>query len=256
MIDREDHGRVRVLRFNHPPANVLTMALLERLRKEFAEAAGDDGVRCLVLASALPKYFSTGLDLGELSGSGEGKRSGPFLALIETFRTIEAFPKPIVASLNGSAILGGWILAMACDFRYLAREQGRIALSEVRMGLSPTRALIQKLTSIGKDPSLVKAMVLRGKTLRAEEALSGGFVDAVFPGAKLEDAVMKEAKALAKMAPHAYASVKKSLSRVYGESHDALWKESIEDFDELFADPLTAEGLSAMKEKRRPRWEK
>ncbi len=255
MIKREDRGRVRVLRFDHPPANTLTLGLLERFREELRTAKDDTDVGVLIIASALPKYFSTGIDLEELIGLEEDKRSEPFLSLIETFRLLEVFPKPTVACINGSAILGGWILAMACDFRLLGREQGRIALSEIRLGLSPTRALIQKLSSIGHDPNLVKQMVLMGRTLRAEEALAGGFVDEVLPGHALLDEALKDARALLKLSPRAYASIKKSLGRVYGEDPETLWKESLKDFKQMFADPQTLEGLKAMKEKRRPRWE-
>ncbi len=255
MIRREDQDRVRILRLDNPPGNLLTLALLWRLREEIAAAREDRAVGCLVLASGLPKYFSTGLDLDEWTALPEKRRSEPFVSLIETFRALEALPTPTIASLNGSAILGGWILAMACDFRLIARERGRIALSEIRLGLSPTSGLIRKLASMARNPNDVKQMVLRGKTLRAQEALSAGLVDAVYPAEDLWEATLKEAHSLCRLSPPAYAAVKDSLRRLSGEGSDAVWAESFKDLQRLLAHPLTAEGMAAMKEKRRPRWE-
>lgn len=255
MIVKEQIERVRVLRLANPPSNVLTLSLLEALKREVLEAAKDPQVRCLMIASSYPRYFSTGLDLAEMTSLPPERRSEPFAALLEVYRGLLALPKPTLAALSGSALLGGWIVAMACDFRFLSRESGRISLSEIRFGLSPSAALVARLSEISASPTLVKEMVLRGRTLRAEEALSGGFVDRLVACAGLEEEALKEARLLSKQPLPAYAAVKRALLRRPPGDEAALWQESREDFERLLETAEAREGVAAMRDKRRPRWE-
>lgn len=254
MIEIENIERVRILYLNSPPSNVLNLKLLGALRQEVERAGADAGVRCLVIASKIPKYFSSGLDLGELTSLPPERQAEPFNALLALYRTLYALPKPTLACIGGNAILGGWIIALAADFRILS-EDGRIALSEIRFGLSPTSLLIQRMKSISSSPTLVKEMVLRGKTLRAPEALAGGFVDELAdPLAVLEHA-KSFARGLGKMSPLGYASVKRSLQESGSLDGTKLWEKSMDEFHELFGDPQTKEGIMAMRDKRRPNWE-
>ncbi len=250
MIVREDRERVRFLGLERAPSNVLNVELLAAIRREALEAEKDPAVRAVVFHSRLPRYFSTGIDLAELTSLPPERQGEPFEALLGTYRTILRLSKPTVGALNGSAILGGWILAMACDFRLLS-DDGKVALSEIRFGLSPTSLLIERMRRLSGDAGAVKELVLRGKTLRAQEALAAGFVDAVHPAEFLLGEAERLARSLAKLSPKGYASVKGSLN---GDD-TALWEKSLSDFRELFKDPMTREGIEAMRDKRRPRWE-
>lgn len=251
MIEREQLEKVLVLRLKSPPSNVLSLRLLEALTREIEQVAKDPSVRCLVIASALPKYFSSGLDLSELTSLPPERQDEPFKALLGAYRALYSMPKPTVACLEGNAILGGWIIALAADFR-VASQEARIALSEIRFGLSPTSLLIERMREISSSPTLIKEMVLRGRTLRAPEALAGGFLDQVAEGPAIEEA-LREARSLAKLSPLGYASVKRSL-QLRGASPE-LWERSMAEFGELFKHESTREGISAMRDKRRPRWE-
>lgn len=255
MLLKEQVERVRILRLANPPSNVLNLTLLSALKREVAEARQDPGVRCLMLASSYPKYFSTGIDLHEMISLPPERGAEPFLALLSLYRDLRDFPKPTLAALSGGALLGGWILAMACDFRLLSREHGKISLSEIRIGLSPSAALVCRLKEIASSPALVREMVLRGKTLRSEEALAGGFVDRLVEAEKLPEEALREAKALSRQAMPAYAAVKRALLRRPSGDEQALWDESRRDFESLFATDEAREGIAAMREKRRPRWE-
>lgn len=255
MVIKEVEGHVRVLRLANPPANVLNLTLLATLKREISEAGSDPAVRCLLLASSYPRYFSTGLDLQELASLPPERRSEPFTALLDVYRTLRDLPKPTLASIAGSALLGGWILAMACDFRLLAEENGKISLSEIRFGLSPTALLVSRLRDISSSPSLVREMVLKGKTLRAREALAGGFVDRLVPGEKLQEEALHEARILCRQPLTAYASVKRALQRRPPGDESVLWQECHDEFHRLYGTPEALEGIAAIIEKRRPHWE-
>jgi len=246
-----DEGAVRVLTLTRGGGGVLDLATLGGLRSA-AELAGRERCRALVLESSAPDYFSSGIDLEEWLALPEARRREPFETLITAYRALLACPLPTVASLHGSAILGGWILAMACDWRLLG-DGAKIALSEVRAGLSPTSGLIARLSSLSASPRAVKEMVLRGKMLGSAEALAAGLVDEVLPAAEVRAAGLALARRLAKSPPRAYAEVKRALNAAAAD--DALWAGSLAEFGSLFSGPEAREGLQAFAAKRRPRWE-
>lgn len=252
-VSARDEGPVRVLTLTRPPGNTLGLAALADLRAGIEAAADDPRVRVLVLASGLPKYFSSGLDLGEIMALPEADRPKAFEALLGCYRALLLVPKPAVASLSGAAILGGWIVAMGCDWRVMAEESGKAALSEIRLGLTPTPALVTRLSALSNDQRVVKEMVLRGKTLRAAEALEAGLVDELAPEAEVGARALALAKRLAKSAPAAFASLKKGLNAPFLD--EELWRRSMSEFGVLIAGPEAREGMAAMRDKRRPRWE-
>lgn len=254
-IVREDRGRVRILRLNRPPANTLSLALLAALRQEIDEAGRDPNVRCLLLASALPKYFAAGLDIDEMLGGAEADRSRLFKSMIEVHRRLAALGKPTVAAISGSALLGGFIITLGCDWRYIAAETGKVSLSEVRLGLSPTPTLVRLALGLTGRPGLVKELVLQGKTLRAQEAFEAGLVDGVFPAEGFLEAVTQEAAKLTKLAPGAYAAVQRAVRAALLPEEDTLWKDSQRELESLLMGEESREGLTAMKEKRKARWE-
>jgi len=254
VLIKEDLERVRVLRLANPPSNVLNLGLLAALRKEVAAARADDGVRCLLLSSAYPRYFSTGLDLAELTSLPPDRRPEFFDGLFGLYRDLSALPKPTLAAISGTAFLGGWILAMACDFRLMTPD-GRVALAEIRMGFTPTPALIGRMRRISSSPAAVKEMVLRGKTLRAQAALAAGLVDELVAPPELEARAASQAKALSRLSAAAYARIKAALDEPGGGDQDEVWRRSRAEFMELFSLPETQEGLEAMRDKRRPKWE-
>ncbi len=248
-----DEGAVRVLTLTNPPGNTLGLASLKSLREEVLRASGDSRVRALVLASGLPRYFSSGLDMDEILSQPEQRRAETFEALLAAYRALLETPKPLVGALSGAAILGGWILAMACDWRVMSSESGKIALSEIRLGLTPTPALVSRLSALALDPRAVKDMVLRGKTLRSEEALAAGLVDELLPEAEVIGRSLALAKRLAKSAPATFAAIKRGLNAPFLD--DVLWQRSLLEFRTLIAAPEAREGMEAMRAKRRPRWE-
>jgi enoyl-CoA hydratase/carnithine racemase len=247
-----DEGPVRILTLSRPPGNTLSLATLAALRAETEGAAAAPGVRALVLESSVEGYFSSGLDLNGLMDLPEARRGEPFEALIGAYRALLSCPKPTVAALSGSAILGGWIIAMACDWRLLAAGS-KVALSEIRAGLSPTSGLIARLSSLSSDPRTVKEMVLRGKSVGAEDALAAALVDEVLPEAEVRPAALTLARRLAKSPPRAYADIKRALNA--SAADEALWNRSLEEFTATFAGAEAQEGVAALRAKRRPRWE-
>lgn len=243
MIRIDDHGSVRVLELDRPPANALSMALLAALSSALDAAREDSSVKAVVLASSQEKIFSAGLDLAELSPeAGLGTR--PFGALIAAHRTLASFPKPSVAAINGLAILGGWILALGCDARIFS-EDAKATLSEVRLGLSPTEAFVRTSLSLARDPRAVRAMVLRGSPLDAQEAEAAGLADRVVALSRLREESIREAKSWARVPPGSYAAVKRDLRSAWGLDDPALWERSKAAFQIIHGGEEARTGMAA-----------
>ncbi len=251
-LQERSEGAVRVLTFARPPGNTLTTAFLETLRARVEAAGREGGVRALVLESSVDGYFSSGMDLEELLSLPAPRRGESFQALIAVYRALLCFEKPCVAALSGSALLGGWVLAMACDWRVMGTH-AKISLAEIRVGLTPTPALVARLSQLSANPQIVKEMVLRGRSLNAEDALAAGLVDEVCAEEETRASALSAAVRLAKSAPRAFARIKATLNA--GASDAALWDRALKEFSDVFAGEEAREGLAAYRAKRRARWE-
>lgn len=255
LISVQDRGKVRALVFNHPPSNNLSLSFFDALEAELAAAKANPNIRAVLLASSISKYFSAGLELSELFASEEKTRARLFLRLVDLHRKLARFPKPTVAAIEGSAFLGGFVLSLGCDFRLIAEETGRVSLSEIRLGLSPTLPLISIVSAMSGRPGLVKDLILKGKTLRAGEALEAGLVDHIFPNSNFFETALKEADKLAKLPPQAFLAIKTSLRAAILGDEEKLWQKGLEEFNALFSGEEAQEGVRAMFEKRKPKWE-
>jgi enoyl-CoA hydratase len=104
--------------------------------------------------------------------------------------------KIVIAAINGHALGGGCELAMACDYRLMAADKGRIGLPEATLGILPGAGGTQRLPRL---VGLAKALdiLLRGKTMLPEEALAIGLVDRVIEAENFMAEVMKFASELA-----------------------------------------------------------
>src|SRR5690242_6900778 len=125
MIDRTLHEGILTLRLAHGKASALDVELLDALQRALEGAAGE--VRALVLTGT-GSIFSAGVDLFRLTREGavDVRRFLPLLSRL--VRTLFAFPRPVVAAVNGHAIAGGCIRVLAADARLMAEGGGRIGV--------------------------------------------------------------------------------------------------------------------------------
>ena len=243
-----------IMKLNGDGSNALSLALRMDLSGRLARAGEERGVRGVILASEIPKYFSSGLDLEELFSLPERGRSRLFMEMLELYRQIIQLPKPVTCAIGGYALLGGWILALACDFRFISEENGRIALSEIKLGISPTTILVQTMMHLGARQSTVKEMIFLGKTLKAPQAAREGLVDKMFPADGLLAGSLEETRKLTKMSMSAFAAVKKSYRESLGPVDGPLWRQGQAEFGAAFGSVDSREGFRAALEKRRPVW--
>jgi len=167
MIVSTDHGRIRELRLDRPPANAFNPALVAELTEAVRSAPGG-GAHALVISGA-PGMFTGGLDV-----------PGFYLLL----RTVAASDVPVAAAITGHSPAAGAVLSVFCDHRVMADGPFKIGMNEVRVGLSVPPALqygMKRLTG----PRVGDALLIAGALVTPAEALRVGLVDEVVPPAEV-----------------------------------------------------------------------
>jgi enoyl-CoA hydratase len=207
MIVRSQVEGVLTLRLAHGKASALDVELLGALLQEL-DGVGDD-VRALILTGS-GSIFSAGVDLFRITREG-ADYVHQFLPLLSRFlRSLFTFPRPVVAAVNGHAIAGGCVMALAADIRLMAEGSGRIGVPELLVGVPfPTAAL--EIVRFAVRREKLQSLIYTGQTLSAMNALGAGLVDEVIaPGALLIRA-QELAQQLALIPPQVYSLTKQSL---------------------------------------------
>jgi enoyl-CoA hydratase len=207
MIERSEHEGVLTLRLAHGKVSALDVELLDALTHAL-EGAPED-VRALILTGT-GSIFSAGVDLFRITGGG-ADYVRQFLPQLSRFlHTLFTFPRPVVAAINGHAIAGGCVIALACDARLMADGDGKIGLPELLVGVPfPTAAL--EVVRFAVPRQKLQALIYTGRTLSAREALEAGLVDQVVSADALAARAQEIARQLALIPPPAYGLTKQSL---------------------------------------------
>ena len=243
IITRED-GWVR-LRLNRPQArNALNTALLRDLAAAFATLSTDPGCRA-VLLQGTDGNFAAGADIAEIATKSSAEsavdpRKG-------YWATIRAFPKPVIAAVDGFALGGGLELALMADL-LVAGQTARFGLPETNLGLIPGAGGGQRLLArIG--PARAARLVLTGEIIDAATAFDWGLVSHLAP-ADAEPEGEALAARLAQRAPLALCAAKAAL--VAGAESALAFHAERAGFEGLLDSQDKAEGIRAFREKRKP----
>jgi len=169
-VDLRRDGEIAVVTADNPPVN----ALKHEVRAGLTEALGqarDDGAVTAVVITCAGRTFFAGADITEFGKPPQAPSLHDVIAAIETM------PKPVVAALHGTALGGGFELALACHFR-VAVPAARVGLPEVKLGLLPGAGGTQRLPRL-VGPEKALQMIVIGEPIGAAEARADGIIDEI-----------------------------------------------------------------------------
>jgi enoyl-CoA hydratase len=249
VIGVEVERAVATVTVDRPDAmNALDVATLTELRDRMAELEDDEDVRAVVLTGAGERAFIAGADIKAMSAMdvAAAKSWGELGHAVA--RRLETMPKPTIAAINGFALGGGCELAAACDIRY-ASSRAKLGQPEINLGIIPGWGGTQRLARLC-GLGFAKELILTGRLVEADEALSRGLVDGVHD--PVLDKALETARLLATKSPVAIAAAKRAINHALQGDHVANLELEYTEFGGLFASEDAKEGLTAFIEKREP----
>ncbi|MDS0293245.1 3-hydroxyacyl-CoA dehydrogenase/enoyl-CoA hydratase family protein [Halogeometricum luteum] len=225
--------------------NALSTDLLEEI-DDLLSSVDVDSVRCVTFEGAGDRAFSAGADI-----EGFADRS-PTDAMDVTpaFETVEEFPRPTLAKIEGYCLGGGLELALACDLR-VATEGSEFGAPEINLGLIPGGGGTQKLLRMLGE-TRAKELVFRGNRIGADRAEEWGLVNRAVPSAESDDVVGEFVDDLLNGPPLALEVAKKVMNEGADASLDAALAMESQGFGLLFSTDDLREGTAAFREKRDP----
>lgn len=251
LILTEIIDRVGLITLNRPDSyNALNAQILEELMDALQDFDRQEEIGVMVITGS-EKAFAAGADISAMiNRTPEEMRQSPF---IPTFAIIQEIKKPIIAAVSGYCLGGGAELAMSCDM-ITASESAKFGQPEINLGIIPGAGGTQRLTrAVGKV--LAMEMILNNRTLRADEALSFGLVNHVYPVDEYLDQTLNLAREIADRAPLAIQAAKQAINASF---QSATLQEGLlierELFYDLFSTKDQQEGMTAFLEKREARW--
>ncbi|MEM3593175.1 MAG: enoyl-CoA hydratase/isomerase family protein [Candidatus Jordarchaeaceae archaeon] len=244
---------VAVVLLNRPEKfNALNHELLEKFEKHLVSLAADEEVRAVVI-SGEGKAFCAG---GDLKGVLEYPRGIPagFYEMAALFHQaileIRRMRKPVIAAINGVAAGGGFSLALACDFRVMARS------AVLRQAYTSSGLCIDGGCSftLPRLVGLARALeiVAFDKPISSEQALAWGLVTKVVDDAQVLEEAIKMAHELAERSVNAFGMVKQLLTDSFNTPFETQIEREREGISSCGAHPDGREGIKAFVEKRKP----
>lgn len=249
-ITIERRGKVAILTINRPDKlNALNKKVHAEGVAALDELKYDDEIRVLVITGSGDRSFIAGADIREFEGQSPVTQRDLFHER-SLFNSLEAFPKPVIAMVNGFCLGGGNELAMACDLR-MASETARFSQPEINLGIMCGGGGTQRLTHlVGEGRSM--EMVLTGDMIDAETAHRFGLVNHVYLADELEAKTMELAEKIAEKAPIALQLSKEAVKFASRSNLDEGLRREVDLFAICFSTEDKQEGVAAFLEKRKP----
>ncbi len=248
----ERRGGVAVVTVNRPEKlNALNIRTRSEILAALEELAGDDEIRVVVITGAGDKAFIAGADINEFAGK-TALEQRAIMRSRRAFDSVEEFPKPVIAMINGYALGGGCELAMACDIR-IASSRAKLGQPEIKLGIIPGGGGTQRMPRlIGEGRAM--ELILTGDMISAEEAERLGLVNHVVAPEELESKTMEIANKIAEMSPVALRMAKQAVKNAARTDLRAGLEAELDLFALCFASEDKEEGVRAFIEKRQPQF--
>jgi enoyl-CoA hydratase len=246
-------GPIATITINRPDAlNALNSTVFAELYEQFDRIAQDAEIRVVVLQGAGEKSFVAGADIREMAGMSRTQAEARSWNGMRLYDRMRRLPQPIVASIQGYALGGGMLIALACDIR-IASTNASFGYPEIKLGIFPGTGgtvLLDRL--LGAAAS--RAICILGERLSAERAWQLGIVTKLVPPGELAAATQDAAATIAGYSPVALRELKRALNASLELDFASAREIEIEAYGAAFDSQDRQEGMNAFLEKRPPRF--
>jgi enoyl-CoA hydratase len=223
LDERGDAGRVAYITINNPgKRNALGMPGKRAIADCFSGLARDQSVRVVVITGAGDKSFIAGADIAEMKDLDAKQAEVEHTLTHVANESIQMFPVPVIARINGWCLGFGMELAAACDIR-VGADTAKFGMPEVRVGIPSgmEAVLLPGLIGWGKSAELIYT----GDIIDAQEAYRCGFMQKLVSASELDNAVEKLVSSILLGGPRAIR-LQKALMRDWQRMSmtDGIWQ--------------------------------
>ncbi|MBW1608251.1 MAG: enoyl-CoA hydratase/isomerase family protein [Deltaproteobacteria bacterium] len=209
MISVDYRGSVMLAKFNRGVTNALNPEFVQELGEVLQRVESDVTVRGLVLGSSNEKFFSIGLDIPDLYPLDREDFRDFLRVFNRVCMDLYTLPKPTVAAITGHALAGGCILALCCDWRFIAEGRKLMGLNEVKLGV-PVPYLADRVLHALAGVRHARKMMEGGDFYAPAEALEMGMVDEVLPVEEVVNRALAHAEKLGSLPKTGYGMIKRN----------------------------------------------
>jgi enoyl-CoA hydratase/carnithine racemase len=253
MLRIDDHGRVRVLTFDRPDAlNAMNGELYRASADALDAAAADPGVSAVILTGT-GRAFCAGQDLaemGQMTAAGRQADDAPEPGFPRFADALIAFPKPLIAAVNGLAVGIGFTMLPHCDLVVVATS-ARFRTPFAKLGVAP-EAASSVLFPMVMGWQAAALSLLTGEWLSADDAVAHGFALRTVADDELLAAALEIGQQMAALPVVSLVETKRLMRVERDRLVTAARKAEDEAFGRLIGGPANNEAIAAFLEKREP----
>ncbi len=246
-------GPVATVTINRPQAlNALSTQVFTEMAALLEQIAQDTAIRVVVLKGAGEKSFVAGADISEMAGMTRAQAEARSWNGMRLYDRMRRLPQPIIASIQGYALGGGMLIALACDIR-IASTKASFGYPEIKLGIFPGTGgtvLIDRLLGA----AAARAICILGERLSAERAFQLGIVTRLVEPGELAAATAAAAQTIAGYSPLALRELKRALNASLELDFASAREVEIEAYGAAFDSQDRQEGMRAFLEKRAPKF--
>jgi len=209
MIQVKQEHNILLAKLDRNVTNAINLELISTLSDIIKKSKENSEIKGLVLSSANEKFFSIGFDIPELFKLKKKDFSVFYKAFNRLCIELYTLPKPLIAAITGHAVAGGCIIALCCDYRYIASGRTKMGLNEIKLGVPipyPVDCILRQVVGFRSAREITDS----GDFYETDTLLSIGMVDEVLPLGKVQTQAIDRAALLGRHAQDAFAMIKQS----------------------------------------------
>ena len=242
--------KITIITINRPDKlNALNMLTIEELHVALDNLSKDESCKIIIITGSGNKAFVAGADISEFyKFSKDQARDLSFSGQTKLFDFIENYTKPVIAAINGYALVGGLELAIACHIR-IASENTLMGLPEVSLGVTPGYGGTQRLPQlVGKG--IAMELILSANMINVERGEKVGLLNHITSQENLLSFSTDLAKKIISNSSSAIAASIKCVNSNFKDGENGYLTE-ISEFSNCFQSEDFIEGTNAFLKKRK-----
>jgi 3,2-trans-enoyl-CoA isomerase len=231
-VHLEKNDSIAVITLRKDKVNPLNEQVVDELAVAFQSAIDDRDLGAIIFTGS-GKFFSFGFEIPELYHYGKKDFAGFLVKFTNLYNLVFTSTKPIIAAINGHAIAGGCMLAIACDYRIMVTGKPKISLNEITFGSSVFAGATEILKYVVGSRN-AEELLTTGAMYTAEDAKSLGLIDETVSQDELLTRAIDIAKNCASKDSTAFASIKQLLRQDVIDKIAKYEQNSIREFNDIW----------------------